>query len=74
MTLNEIYRVQEYLRRTFGNDKITVIPPPKPNAPVEVHVADEFIGTLDRDDDEGEISYHLNVAILAEDLPAAASM
>lgn len=74
MTLNEVYRVQEYLRRTFGNDKIVVVPPPKPNASVEVHIDGEFIGTIHRDDEEGEVSYDLNIAILEEDLPAAASM
>lgn len=74
MTLNEIYRVQEYLRRTFSNDNISVVPPDRQKGPVEVHINDEFIGTLHRDEDEGEVSYDLNIAILAEDLPAAASM
>tara|TARA_R110002167_G_scaffold239578_5_gene444675 strand:- start:55 stop:279 length:225 start_codon:yes stop_codon:yes gene_type:complete len=74
MTLNEIYRVQEYLRRTFANENISVVPPDRPNGPVEVHISGEFIGTLHRDEDEGEVSYDLNIAILSEDLPAAASM
>ena len=69
MTRNEIARVQDYLRRTFANDRIAIDPPTKANAPVEVRVGDEFIGVLYRDEDEGEVSYSLNVSILEEDLP-----
>ena len=74
MTLNEIARVQEYLRQTFGNNRIAIDPPAKPNAPVEVRIGEEFIGVLYRDDEEGEVSYSLNISILAEDLPSAVGM
>ena len=74
MNINEITRVQEYLRVTFSNNRIKILQPAKPGAPVEVHLADEFIGVLYRDDDEGEVSYSLNISILEEDLPAAASV
>ena len=69
MTRNEIARIQEYLRRTFANDQIAIDPPSKATAPVEVRVGDEFIGVLHRDEDEGEVSYALNISILEEDLP-----
>ncbi len=74
MTLNEITRVQEYLRLTFANNRIKILPPKKPDAPIEVNLGDEFIGVLYRDDEEGEISYTLNISILEEDLPAAVSI
>lgn len=74
MTLNEITRVQEYLRGTFSNNHIRIQPPKKPDAPIEVYLGDEFIGVLYRDDEEGEISYTLNISILEEDLPAAVSI
>lgn len=74
MTPNEIARVEDYLRRTFGNDRITVAPPKKRNAPIEVYIGDEFIGVLHRDDDEGEISYALQITILEEDLPVASAL
>jgi hypothetical protein len=70
MTLHEIARLQAYLRKTFGNARIAVDPPAKRGAPIEVRIAEEFIGTLHRDEDEGEISYALHVTILEEDLPA----
>ena len=69
MTLNEITRVQAYLRHAFSNKRIAIQPPAKPNAPIEVRIGDEFIGVLHRDDDEGEVSYFLNISILEEDLP-----
>ncbi|MEK9684310.1 MAG: DUF3126 family protein [Rhodospirillaceae bacterium] len=69
MTPLEIARIQSYLRKAFSNNLIRVIPPPKISAPIEVHVGDEFIGVLHRDEDEGEVSYSLLVSILEEDLP-----
>lgn len=72
MTPNEIARLQAYLRKTFGNEKVTVNPPAKKGQPVEVTLGEEFIGTLYRDEDEGEVSYTFSMSILEEDLPAAA--
>lgn len=69
MTPNEIARLQAYLRRNFGNDKIIVNPPAKKGQPVEVTIGDEFIGTLYRDEDDGDVSYAFNMTILSEDLP-----
>lgn len=68
MTPKEIARVQDYLRRTFSNNRIAVLPPAKPSAPIEVNIAGEFIGVLHRDEDEGEVSYSLLISILEEDL------
>ncbi len=65
----EIARVQMYLRRTFGNDKISVETPQKAGQSAEVTVAGEFVGTLHRDVEDDEVSYALHVVILEEDLP-----
>ena len=73
MTPIEIARVQDYLRRTFSNERLKVLSPPKPGAPIEVHIGDEFIGVLHRDEDEGEVSYSLLISILEEDLPVTRS-
>ncbi len=72
MNANEIARVQSYLRRALSNERIAITPPIRPGAPVEVSIAGEFIGVLYRDDDEGEISFTLNISILEEDLPPVA--
>lgn len=69
MQMSEIARLQAYLRATFDNNRIMVKPPRKAGQPVEVFLGDNFIGVLHRDEDEGEVSYALQIAILEEDLP-----
>jgi len=71
MTPTEIAQVQDYLRQTFGNDRIRVVAPAKRGAPIEVRLGDDFLGVLHRDEEEDEISYALHITILAEDLPPA---
>ena len=41
---------------------------PKKDDSAEVFVADEFIGLIYRDDEEGDLSYNFTMAILADDL------
>jgi len=69
MTPTDIARVQTYLRRTLGTDKITVEIPKRKGASIEVTVDKDFLGTLHRDDEDGEVSYSLHITILEEDLP-----
>ncbi|WP_119677583.1 DUF3126 family protein [Indioceanicola profundi] len=69
MTPTEITKLQAYLRKAFGNDRITVAAPKKKGQPAEVMVGSEFIGTLYRDEEDGDVSYDFNMSILAEDLP-----
>ena len=68
MNNDEIIRVQTYLRLKFQNDMLTLKRSGKDDM-IEVFLEDEFIGTLFRDDEEGEISYAFNMAILEFDLP-----
>lgn len=68
MNNDEIIRVQTYLRLKFQNDMLTLKRGAKDDM-VEVFMEDEFMGTLFRDDEEGEISYAFNMAILEFDLP-----
>lgn len=69
MSDTEIARVQAYLRKTLGNAKVVIEPPAKAGQSAEVTLDGEFVGTLHRDVDEGEVSYALHVVILEEDLP-----
>ena len=71
MTKSELQCVQSYLRQTFGNATITLKPGRTRDGMAEVFIGDEFIGTLHRDEDEGEVSYAFSMAILDVDLPAA---
>jgi Protein of unknown function (DUF3126) len=70
MSTSELARLQVCLRRLLGSPELTVNPPPRAGLSVEIAVKGEIIGTVHRDDDEGEVSYALHITVLEEDLPA----
>jgi Protein of unknown function (DUF3126) len=69
MKPSDIARVEAYLRTTLGSDRINIEVPKNRGASVEVRVGREFLGTLHRDEDDGEVSFALHITILEEDLP-----
>ncbi len=71
MNKSEITRLQAYLQTKFTNKKLSLAERKEAKDSVEVMLDGEFIGVIYRDDDEGEISYDFNMAILEVDLPAA---
>lgn len=71
MTRTEIWRIEKYLRGLFRLDTINLVQRPKDDS-VEVHIGDEFIGVIFRDEEDGEVSYAFNMAILEMDLPEPA--
>ncbi len=68
MDNDEVLRIQTYLRLKFSNDALNLRRGVKDDM-VEVFLGDEFIGTLFRDEEDGEVSYDFNMAILEFDLP-----
>jgi hypothetical protein len=70
MTPLEIERLQTYLRKLFGSERIKVVPPPRRGLSIELAVNDETIGTVHKDVDDGETSYSIHLTVLEEDLPA----
>ncbi|MDR3533731.1 MAG: DUF3126 family protein [Rhodopila sp.] len=70
MNPSEIERLQTYLRKLFGSERIKIVPPPRKGLSIELAVNDETIGTVHRDVDEGETSYSIHLTVLEEDLPA----
>jgi hypothetical protein len=70
MTPSEIERLQTYLRKLFGSERIKIVPPPRRGLSIELAVNDETIGTVHKDVDDGETSYSLTLTVLEEDLPA----
>jgi len=71
MNKSEVTRLQSYLQTKFSNKKLSLAERKEAKDSVEVMLDGEFIGVIYRDDDEGEISYDFNMAILEVDLPAA---
>jgi len=70
MTPSEIERLQTYLRKLFGSERIKIVPPPRRGLSIELAVSDETIGTVHKDVDDGETSYSIHLTVLEEDLPA----
>ena len=71
MTPQEMVRLQAYLRKVFGTKTLSVRARPKVKDSAEIYVGDEFIGTLTREEEEGELCYQFQMAILELDLEDA---
>ncbi|MGH7042343.1 MAG: DUF3126 family protein [Acetobacteraceae bacterium] len=72
MTPSDITRLEAYLRTTLGSDRIRIEVPKTRGASVELRVGEEFLGTVHRDVEDGEVSFSVQIVILEEDLPAVA--
>jgi hypothetical protein len=59
----ELDRVQNYLRRLFGNPEIRVAARPQREDLAEVHIGGELIGMLSLDDEDGDRSYNFQMGI-----------
>ena len=68
----ETAQLQNYLRQKFGTERLRVKPRKEANDSAEVLLGEEFIGVIYKDEDEGEISYDFNMAILDIDLASVA--
>ena len=60
-------RIEDHLKRTFGNASIVLKPRPKQKDSAEVYIGEEFIGVVYEDEDE-DGSFLFEMAILSEDL------
>ena len=69
MTPSEIARIQSYLRTKFGLADLEVRGRPNKDDSAEVYMGDEFIAVIFKDDEDGDVSYDFNMAILEIDLP-----
>lgn len=61
-------KLEKYLRGLFRLDTIEVRQRPNKDDSAEVYIGDEFIGVLFRDDDDDDLSYQFQMAILDYDL------
>ena len=68
MDIQEVRKLDTYLKRVFGNQKIRVVPRPKKDDSAEVYIGEEFIGVLFVDDEDDDKSYNFQMAILETDL------
>jgi hypothetical protein len=66
--VQEIRKLETYLRQLFGNARIRVVPRPRKDDSAEVYIGEEFIGVLFVDDEDNDRSYNFQMAILSTDL------
>lgn len=64
-------RLERYLRNLFGSETLKVVAHPKKTDMAEVSVGEEFIATLYHEEEDGEVSYQFQMAILDIDLDEA---
>ena len=66
--VQEVKKLDAYLKKLFGNARIRVVPRPKKDDSAEVYVGEEFVGVLFVDDEDDDRSFQFQMAILEEDL------
>lgn len=71
MDKTEILRLENYLKKRFNSTALEVRGRPTKKDSAEVYIADEFVGVIYVDEEDGERSYDLNIAILDIDLDEA---
>ena len=68
MDAQEISKLDRYLKRLFNSTAVKVRARPQKKDSAELYIGEEFIGVVFRDDEDGDLSYNLQIAILDTDL------
>lgn len=68
MKPQEIAKLEAYLQRKFQLPAITVKARPRKDDSAEVFIGEEFIGVIYRDDEDEDLSWNFQMAILEFDL------
>ncbi len=67
MGREEVQRLEAYLKDKL-NDGLRLVARKETDDSVEVYLGAEFLAVVYKDTDEGEVSYSMNMTVLAEDL------
>ncbi|MBD1548149.1 DUF3126 family protein [Roseibium aggregatum] len=68
MKPDEIRKLEAYLKQKFELDRIQVKARPRKDDSAEVYIGDEFVGVIFRDDEDEDLSWNFQMAILEIDL------
>jgi hypothetical protein len=71
MTKETAARLESYLRKTFGSKNLAVRQRPKKDDSAEVYLGEDFIATITIDEEDGDVAYQFQMAILDMDLEDA---
>jgi hypothetical protein len=61
--VTEVRKIDDYLKRLFGNSRLRVVPRAGKGDSADVHVGEERVGGLTVDDEDGDRSYNLEIKI-----------
>lgn len=68
MNPDEIRKLEAYLKSKFDLPSLQVRARPKKDDSAEVYIGEEFIGVIFRDDEDEDLSWNFQMAILEIDL------
>ena len=68
MKKEELGRLQNYMRGVFKLDALQIKARPQKDDSAEVYISDEFVGVIYRDDEDEDLCYNFQMAILDFDL------
>ncbi|WP_321502768.1 DUF3126 family protein [Breoghania sp.] len=68
MKPEEIRKLEAYLKKLFNVPALQVRARPRKDDSAEVYLGEEFIGVIYRDDEDEDLSYNFQMAILEMDL------
>ena len=68
MKPEEIRKLEAFLRKKFELSNIQVKARPRKDDSAEVYIGDEFVGVIFRDDEDEDLSWNFQMAILEIDL------
>ncbi|HXW39979.1 MAG TPA: DUF3126 family protein [Xanthobacteraceae bacterium] len=63
MDVQEVRKLDAYLKKLFGNARIRVVPQGKKRDSAEVYIGEERLGDLSLDDEDEDLSYNFRMEI-----------
>jgi hypothetical protein len=61
--VEEVRKLDAYLKKLFGNARIRVVPRPHKHDGADVYIGEERLGDLSVDEEDGDLSYNLRMVI-----------
>jgi hypothetical protein len=61
--VQEIRKLDAYLKKLFGNARIRVVPQPRNDKSAVVYIGEERLGELNVDDEDDDLSYNFRMEI-----------
>ena len=63
MDVQDVRKLDAYLKKLFGNARIRVVPRPEKEDSAEIYIGEERLGDLNLDDEDDDLSYNFRMEI-----------